>query len=280
MRVKELADLAGTTVRTVRHYHHVGLLHVPARSAGQRDYDVEHLARLLRIRWLAEAGLPLATIADVLPAAGRSPKATALEDLEATLLDIDERLTELTVQRARVAGLIERVRSGAGISPLPAPVALIYDALAERMPPRARRVLEIERGIVSVFAVRGLLPGAATRLAEALTTEDQDVLTEMFEAFASLDASQGDQRDEVVERLLPAVMALVDRHEHLLADLVEQFPTGAKGAISSALLRRLMRLGFPAMGQQQLVDEAFAEASRRPAIASALRTRTMKEELV
>jgi len=70
MRVKELADLAETTVRTVRYYHHVGLLPVPPARAGVRDYDLFHLARLLRVRWLAESGLPLVAIREVLTEPG------------------------------------------------------------------------------------------------------------------------------------------------------------------------------------------------------------------
>ena len=62
-----MADLAGTTTRTVRYYHRLGLLPVPPLVAGRRDYGIEHLARLLRIRWLAESGIPLAKIAQMLP---------------------------------------------------------------------------------------------------------------------------------------------------------------------------------------------------------------------
>jgi DNA-binding transcriptional MerR regulator len=46
----------------VRYYHQIGLLPVPAARGGVRDYDVGHLARMLRIRWLADAGVSLAEI--------------------------------------------------------------------------------------------------------------------------------------------------------------------------------------------------------------------------
>ena len=64
MRVTQIADLAGTTPRAVRHYHRLGLLSVPPTVRGGREYGVEHLARLLRIRWLAdvEAGQALAPV--------------------------------------------------------------------------------------------------------------------------------------------------------------------------------------------------------------------------
>ncbi len=53
MRVAEIARLTGTTVR---YYHSLGLLPVPAERGGWRDYDLSHLARLSRIRWLVQAG--------------------------------------------------------------------------------------------------------------------------------------------------------------------------------------------------------------------------------
>ena len=50
MRVTQIADLASTTPRAVRHYHRLGLLEVPPTVRGRREYGVEHLVRLLRIR--------------------------------------------------------------------------------------------------------------------------------------------------------------------------------------------------------------------------------------
>ena len=68
MRVTQIADLAGTTPRAVRHYHRLGLLEVPPTVRGRREYGVEHLARLLRIRWLADGGLSLRQVAEILSA--------------------------------------------------------------------------------------------------------------------------------------------------------------------------------------------------------------------
>ena len=58
MRSKEMAKLAGVSVRTLRHYHSLGLMPEPERSAnGYRDYSPADLARLLRIKRLASLGL-------------------------------------------------------------------------------------------------------------------------------------------------------------------------------------------------------------------------------
>ncbi|MFF3441930.1 MerR family DNA-binding transcriptional regulator [Streptosporangium sp. NPDC002721] len=48
---REIARLAGTTLRTVRHYHEIGLLDEPERlSNGYKVYRTEHPVRLLQIR--------------------------------------------------------------------------------------------------------------------------------------------------------------------------------------------------------------------------------------
>ena len=67
MRSNEVAKLAGVTVRTLRHYHQMGVLPEPARSEnGYRDYSAADLARVLRIKRLASLGFPLACIGTVL----------------------------------------------------------------------------------------------------------------------------------------------------------------------------------------------------------------------
>ena len=45
---RELAELAGTTVKSVRYYHQLRLLDEPARlTNGYKQYEVRHLVRLL-----------------------------------------------------------------------------------------------------------------------------------------------------------------------------------------------------------------------------------------
>jgi DNA-binding transcriptional MerR regulator len=60
---RELAELAGTTVNAVRHYHRRGLLDEPERlSNGYKQYGTTHLACLLRIRRAVALGVPLSRI--------------------------------------------------------------------------------------------------------------------------------------------------------------------------------------------------------------------------
>ncbi|MEV0296590.1 MerR family transcriptional regulator [Nocardia sp. NPDC050710] len=75
--IQDLAKVAGTTSRTLRHYGQLGLL-PPSRigANGYRYYDQDSLVRLQRILLLRELGLGLPAIAEVL--AGQQDTATAL----------------------------------------------------------------------------------------------------------------------------------------------------------------------------------------------------------
>jgi len=65
--IQQIARLAGTTSRTLRHYDDIGLLK-PSRigAGGYRYYDRDALVRLQRILLLRDLGLGLPTIAEVL----------------------------------------------------------------------------------------------------------------------------------------------------------------------------------------------------------------------
>ena len=75
--IQDIARLAGTTSRTLRHYGEVGLLH-PSRigSNGYRYYDAAALAKLQRILLLRDLGPGIPAIAEVL--AGHADDAQAL----------------------------------------------------------------------------------------------------------------------------------------------------------------------------------------------------------
>ncbi|MBY3101209.1 MerR family transcriptional regulator [Rhizobium laguerreae] len=63
MRSKEIAGLAGVSIRTLRHYHQIGLLPEPPRQDnGYRVYGLPQLIRLLRIGQLTELGVSLSQI--------------------------------------------------------------------------------------------------------------------------------------------------------------------------------------------------------------------------
>lgn len=69
LTISQLAAHVGVTVRAVRHYHARGLLSEPGRDAsGYRRYGAQAVVDLIRIRTLAEAGVPLSQIGRLLHA--------------------------------------------------------------------------------------------------------------------------------------------------------------------------------------------------------------------
>lgn len=98
----ELAELAGTTVNTIRHYHRLGLLDEPERRYnGYKQYGVRHLVRLLRIRRLAELGVPLSKVQPV--GTGDESVRNALPQVDAELA---ARIESLQQARADIATIL------------------------------------------------------------------------------------------------------------------------------------------------------------------------------
>lgn len=63
MTVREVADLTGVTIKTLHHYHKIGLLNPSARSkAGYRLYEKEELKLLQEILFYKELDIPLKEI--------------------------------------------------------------------------------------------------------------------------------------------------------------------------------------------------------------------------
>ncbi len=109
--IQQIAALAGTTSRTLRHYDTIGLL-APSRIAGNgyRHYNQKALVRLQRILLLRELGLGLPAIAEVL---GRDGSATsALRAHAEWLRSEQDRLSRLI---ASVERTIAAEAAGKGI---------------------------------------------------------------------------------------------------------------------------------------------------------------------
>jgi len=104
LTIGQLAAYAGVTVRAVRHYHQVGLLPEPERDAsGYRRYGARAVVSLIKIRTLANAGVPLSRIGPMLAADGPA-FAEAIERIDAQLSDEINRLEHSRKQIAQLAG--------------------------------------------------------------------------------------------------------------------------------------------------------------------------------
>ncbi|MCP2267077.1 MerR family transcriptional regulator [Promicromonospora thailandica] len=146
---REIAELAGTTVKSVRYYHAIGLLEEPDRSLnGYKHYEVEHLTRLLQIRRLVGLGVPLAQIARLGDQDGDGVAAIFRRvdaELEATV----ERLQDIRRELAVLS------RPGA-----PTDVPAGFSAVADALRGNDRKLLTIYAQLFSdesMEAVRELL---------------------------------------------------------------------------------------------------------------------------
>lgn len=102
LTIGQLASYAGVTIRTVRHYHQVGLLPEPERDrSGYRSYDAAAVVRLIRIRTLADAGVPLARVQELLDA-DTDTFGVAVEEIDRRLR---AEIRELQQHRKRIAQL-------------------------------------------------------------------------------------------------------------------------------------------------------------------------------
>lgn len=130
MQIGELAELAGVTVRTIRYYHQVGVLPEPPRRFNKyRDYTVDHLVALLRIRQLTESGLSLAQAGAVVVDSAPNSVEETLDDVEraldaqiAALIDRRRRLAQ--AQSGRHIGL-SRLAAALTVRPIDMPIAIL-----------------------------------------------------------------------------------------------------------------------------------------------------------
>lgn len=217
MRVKDLADLADTTVRTIRYYHQLGLLSVPSAGSGWRSYGFAHLTRLMRIRWLVESGVPLAEVPHMLRRPeGDDERAVVLDDLQAVLRSMDERIELLRSQRAQVETLLARVTEHGRLSPLPPPLVRMYAALLARpLSPSVVEAVAKERDLLELVAYRGALPDDLLTLADALSDNDINVLCDLWEEMHGLEeAASGALTDDLRARVRDLAARTVAAAEH------------------------------------------------------------------
>ncbi|MGC5311488.1 MerR family transcriptional regulator [Micromonospora zamorensis] len=189
---REIAQLAGTTLRAVRHYQEIGLLAEPRRrSNGYKQYGVAHLVRILRIKRLTELGFSLSQIAAMDD--NDDQPVEALRALDAELAATIERL-----QRARLElGLILRQPTPAELPPgFAAP-----DAVA-RMPQADRSFIVVLTRVLGAETMRAW----ADMLREPVT----DPVAGRFDALPA-DADE-ETRAAVARDLAPYVRTLYAKH--------------------------------------------------------------------
>ena len=284
MRVKELADLAGTTTRTVRYYHRLGLLATPPIVGGFRDYGVEHLARLLRIRWLAESGIPLAKIAQILPERPDQGIDNIEEDLLATRAQIEARMEVLRDQCERIDQLVARVRSGEVLSPLPVVLERFYDRIESLVEdPATLPIVHTDRRMVLALAISGLIPASLGRFIDGLSDEDHRAVASMFTVFAKLDRSHypgaysDEERERVIEDLEETEWAVLERNRSTALAMLRDLPSGGPGHLLWKRVARLSKIGYPEPDQRRVIDRLLRRVRNDPEFGPVLEERTGKD---
>ena len=274
MRVAEIAELTGTTVRTVRYYHSLGLLPVPGERGGWRDYDLSHVARLSRIRWLVQAGVSLETIGRILdgskatgveqpddaPTDGtleaRAAAGSVVEDLAGALAAVEDHLAEVTRQRDMLAGLLERARTGSAVSPMSPRMAAFFDRLEQAAPDKATRsAVRKERDLTDLACYRGQMPPEAESL---FVDPDPHYDAESLALYSQDPAELSDTQIEQRARLI------VSRME---AQLPPERLAALAGSIDTESVRALFDLiaatGYPDTRHTQALEREFLTAINR-----------------
>lgn len=183
---RELADLAGTTVNTVRHYHRLGLLDEPERRFnGYKQYGVRDLVCLLRIRRLADLGVPLSQIGEV--GAGSGDTTEALLEVDAELAANIERLERA---RADIAAIL-RDRA-------PADVPQGFESVASQLSEAESSIIHIYSKLWDADAMADL-----RRMTQADVRRPED---------DEFDALPPDAEEETIQRLAEHMAPSLARH--------------------------------------------------------------------
>jgi DNA-binding transcriptional MerR regulator len=226
---RELADLAGTTINTVRHYHALGLLDAPERKYnGYKQYRVAHLVRLIHVRRLVELGAPLAQV---------GPLGEEGVALPSELLQLDAQV-EAEIERLRRArsDIAAILRSSA-----PAATPHGFEFVASQLSLADRSLIQVYARLHDEMSVAGLRemiarePGPIRREFAALASETSEpVRQRLAERIAALGANwrsaervwSGDELrrrrvnhrpaiDEVLRDLYdPAQLDVISRADH------------------------------------------------------------------
>jgi DNA-binding transcriptional MerR regulator len=223
LTIGQLAAYAGVTVRAVRHYHQIGLLPEPRRDAsGYRRYGATAVVSLIKIRTLANAGVPLSEIGQMLEADAPT-FAEAVQRIDSQLRDEIERLETSRKQIAQLA-------AGDSLA-LPPEVTAYLDRLREIG--ASERMVEGERdGWILVTArwpesIPEVMPGKLAELDDPQVVRLYRILSELLES----DAGDDDPRLQEAADIMAAgleqayasgeIIANEMAHDDLAFDLLD-----------------------------------------------------------
>ncbi|MDJ1134384.1 MerR family transcriptional regulator [Streptomyces iconiensis] len=112
MRIGEVAEQAGVSVRALRYYEEQRLLPADRSAGGQRHYPDSAVERVRLIQQLYAAGLASTTVRQVLPCVDSGEEPPALLDrLVTERALIEQKITDLLTARDRLDDVIGVARN-------------------------------------------------------------------------------------------------------------------------------------------------------------------------
>lgn len=256
LTISQLATYAGVTVRAIRHYHKIGLLPEPERNhSGYRAYDAAAVVRLIRIRTLAHAGVPLARVQELLDA---SPEEFALGVQE---IDRELRAEIRRLQRNRER--IARLAAGEHLA-LPQSVVDYLDRLRGLGMDERYIELEGESWIMVAAQVPDQIEAIIARKHDDLNNPDMVQLYRLFNQ--ALDWTPEDPRIteivDILERQMQQALESgdigVDGFDDPFVDLLDQ-TAASSSPIVSRILDMLEERGWKGWTRIERVPAASAE---------------------
>ena len=113
MRIGELAERAGTSVKTIRYYDRIGVLRPAERSeSGYRLYSESALGRYRFVRAAQAVGLRLGEIREIIALrdGGETPCGFVVDLIGRRAAELDVRIAELVALRDELRSLDRRAR--------------------------------------------------------------------------------------------------------------------------------------------------------------------------
>ncbi|WP_043719020.1 MerR family transcriptional regulator [Nocardia asiatica] len=120
MRIGELAERTGVSVRSLRYYEAKGLLAARRTSGGQREYPEAAVDRVRRIQEMFAAGLRSDTIGELLPCihdVDGTPNARATPFLVDKLTEERARIDQAMRDLRRTGDVLDGIIRAAGGAP-------------------------------------------------------------------------------------------------------------------------------------------------------------------
>lgn len=273
MRVSDAAKIAGCSVRTVRYYHNLGLLPVPAKQRGPwRDYEFADVARLIQIRSMAQAGMRLDDIRLELSAAETAvmtavptPAAASTQLVDAptdpadcdceiydqTLRSLDRQIAKLQQQRARLLEMKQQARMKS--PPLSKTVHDLYmeaeEILKSEQEFEALEFIQRKHKLAILFSELGFFKTSFDHRAQQV---DPRLMAEISKRLVRLQQDDWTMAD--VENLVEYAVAM-DKSVPLLTGMAYQL---TRRFLSSQTAEMLCVAAYPEPGMKAFIRLGFA----------------------